>query len=219
MRKLWPGLTVFVVAVAFSLWAAPQLPERVATHWGLDGQPDGWSSRTFALWLLPMLGIGAALLFAVLPKVDPRKESYQLHGPTYWMIANTTLAFLSVVHAAMIAYGIGWPVDVSIVVGVVVGILLVVIGNAMTRLRPNWFMGIRTPWTLSDDGIWRQTHRLGGYLFSAAGLLVIVAGILRLQAIAYLLIGAVIVAGVVPIVYSYVLWRRRDDRAAGSQVR
>ncbi len=214
MRKLWPGLLVLAAAVAFSIWAAPQLPERVATHWGVSGEPDGWSSKTTMLVMMPLVAVGMALLMLVLPKIDPRRASWAQHGSTYWLLVNLLLGFFALMHVMMVGYNIGWPIDISTIVVAAVGLLFAAIGNMMTRMRPNWFMGIRTPWTLSDDTIWRKTHRVGGYLFTAAGLVMVLAALLKVPGLIFVVIAAVGVAAVVPIVYSYLLWRHKQEGAA-----
>lgn len=213
MRKLWPGMLVLAAAVAFSLWAAPQLPERVAIHWGVSGEPDGWSSKSTLLFMMPLVAVGMALLMLVLPKIDPRKASWAQHGSTYWVLVNLLLAFLALMHVVTIGYNLGWPIEISTVVVAGVGLLFAAIGNMMTRMRPNWFMGIRTPWTLSDDAIWRKTHRVGGYLFTAAGLVMVFAALLKLPGLIFVVIAAVTVAAIVPIAYSYILWRRNQEQA------
>jgi uncharacterized membrane protein len=83
----------------------------------------------------------------------------------------------------------------------------------MTRMRPNWFMGIRTPWTLSDDTVWRKTHRVGGYLFTAAGVIMVLAALLKLPGLVFIVIGVAGVSALVPIGYSYLLWRQAQERA------
>jgi uncharacterized membrane protein len=213
MRKLWPGLLVLAAAVAFSLWAAPQLPERVVTHWGVSGEPDGWSSKRMLLVFMPLIGVGMALLMAVLPKIDPRRASWAQHGSTYWTLVNMVVAFFGLMHFLMVGYNIGWPIDITTVVVSAVGVLFAAIGNLMTRMRPNWFMGIRTPWTLSDDTVWRKTHRVGGYLFTAAGVIMVLAALLKLPGLVFIVIGVAGVSALVPIGYSYLLWRQAQERA------
>lgn len=211
MRKVIPGLVVLVASLAFGLWAWERLPAEVATHWSLSGEPDGWSSRTTGVLLTPAIGLGLALLLTVFPRIDPRRDSYALHGPTYWTVANASLVFLGAVHAAMIGYNLGWPLRMDMLVGIGAGALFILLGNLMTRMRPNWFMGIRTPWTLSSEQVWRKTHRVGGYGFVAAGVVMATAGLLRSGAFAVIALAAVGAAAVVPIVYSYFAWREEHE--------
>jgi len=109
------------------------------------------------------------VLFNVLPKVDPRRENYAKFLDSYWLIANAILVFTGVAHALIIANGLGYTVQVDRLLPVGVGLLLAFLGNYLTRVEPNWFIGVRTPWTLSSDAVWRKVHRTAGWLFVIAG--------------------------------------------------
>jgi uncharacterized membrane protein len=170
VRKLVPGLLVVAIAAGFSLWAYPRLPALVATHFDLHGDPNGWSSRLVACVLVPALGLALAVMFTVLPRIDPRGANYAKFGPTYWTIANALLFLLAGIHVFSLGKALGWAIDMAHVASLGVGGLFVLLGNLMTRIRPNWFVGIRTPWTLSSDTVWRKTHRFGGIAFVIAGL-------------------------------------------------
>ena len=211
VRRLIPGLAAIAAALAFGLWARERLPAEVVTHWGLDGQPDGWSSRGSAVLMLPALGAALAAMFVVLPRIDPRRESYELHGRTYWLLANATLVFLSAVHVAAVGVNLGWPIRIEMLTGIGVGALFMLIGNLMTRMRPNWFMGIRTPWTLSSETVWRKTHRVGGYTFVAAGAAMAIAGAVRSSAVGIVAMVSVGIAAIVPLAYSYFAWRAESE--------
>ena len=166
-RLVWsasPRGTLLLAALAFSLWALPHLPARVTTHWDLAGRPDGTMSPTVAALFVPLAGALLGAIFAFLPHADPRREGL-LHGGIWWTLGNAILAFLAVVQVALLGYNLGWPLSINGVVLVGVGLLLVLLGFLMPRMQPNWFMGIRTPWTLTSDTVWRRTHALGGRVF------------------------------------------------------
>src|SRR5204862_6102522 len=105
MRSRWFGIVIAAFAAGVSVWACPQLPPTVATHWSLNGTPDGFSSRAWALAIVPIVLIVMTLVFNVLPKVDPRGENYAKFLTTYWLIANAVVVFLLVAHAMIIASG------------------------------------------------------------------------------------------------------------------
>ncbi len=216
MRKLAPGLVALLVAAGVSVWLYPQLPAEVATHFDFEGQPNGWSSRLVASLLGPGIGLGLGLLFTVFPRIDPRRASYALHGPTYWTIANAAMGLLAVIHVLTLGKAVGWSVDMNLVASLGVGGMFIVIGNLMTRIRPNWFIGIRTPWTLSSDTVWRKTHRLGAVTFMIAGVCIVVGG-LAARPLGAVALGGALVAGLIPVVYSWVLWRREQPAAGGSE--
>ncbi len=213
MRKLIPGLVVLVAATVFSIWAYPQLPAEVATHFDLQGDPNGWSSRLAAVLLVP----GLALLFigfaVVLPRIDPRQANYALFTPTYWTLINALLILLGVIHVGVLGKALGWPVDMGTMASLGVGGIFVVLGNVMTRIRPNWFMGIRTPWTLSSDDVWRKTHRFGGVAFTLAGLCFIASALSTAPWAKYAAFATVIAAALGSVVYSYLVWKRQQGGA------
>ena len=217
MRSRWFGLVIAALAVALSIWAYPSLPPTVATHFNLRGTPDGFSSRFVAVAIGPLVIVGITLLFNVLPKVDPRRENYAKFLSTYWLFANAVIAFMLIIHGIVIATGLGFSVRIDRLMPLFIGLLFVVIGNYLTRVEPNWFVGIRTPWTLSSDTVWRKTHRSGGGLMVLGGLIVATAAFLPHSALLPLLIVALVVAAVIPVVLSYVLWKREQGAGGREQ--
>jgi uncharacterized membrane protein len=210
MRSRWFGLVVAALAAALSLWAYPRLPAVVATHWGASGQPNGYASRGFAVALLPLVMLGVTLLFQVLPKLDPRAQNYAKFTAAYWVIGNAVVVFLLAVHGFVIAYGLGYHANIGRLMPQAFGILFIVLGNYLSRVEPNWFVGIRTPWTLSSDTVWRETHRTGGFVFMLGGLVMIAESSLPAARATVALAVTIPVVVLVPIVQSYVLWRREQ---------
>ncbi len=217
MRKLWPSVIALGLVVVFTIWAYPQLPAEVTTHWGMDGQPNGWSSRLVAVLLLPGIVTGMALVLLIAPAIDPRRESWELHAATYWQITNLVLCFLLSIHLLVLGSALGWPLPINRVIPVVVGLLLIVMGNFMPRIRPNWFLGIRTPWTLSSDSVWRQTHRIGGVCLMVAGIFIGAMGFMNAGLLPLALLSGVALCVIVPVAYSWVLWRREAPAHPGPQ--
>jgi len=213
LRRVLPGFAAILIAWAFSLWAYPHLPARVATHWGVGGAPDGWSSREFLVFVVPGIGVLLGLLLAFLPLIDPRRKEATRNAPTYGTLVSAALLLLAAIQGIMVAYNLGWPIRIPTLVPVGVGILFAVIGNLMPRMQPNWFMGIRTPWTLSSDRVWRQTHRLGGYCFMILGAVLVVVGVFAPPASTLWVVGGIVAAALIPVVYSYFAWRRERESA------
>ena len=145
MRSRWFGLVIAAVAVAVSLWAYPQLPPTVATHWNVRGVADGFSSRLVAVSIMPLVIIVMTGLFNLLPKLDPRRANYTKFIGTYWLIANAVILFILIGHGMIVATGLGYPVKIGRAMPIGVGLLFIVLGNYLTRVEPNWFIGIRTP--------------------------------------------------------------------------
>lgn len=208
MRKWYPILVVAAAVVASAV-AYARLPERVPVHWNAAGEVDRYGSRLEGVLIMPVVMVGLALLIPALPRIDPRGANYEKFKPTYHLVMNTILTFMLGVHLTVLAATLGVPVDVGRVVPIGVGALLVVLGNVLPRTRPNWMFGIRTPWTLSSDRVWERTHRVGGYLMLAAGLLVALTGLLSPGARSMLVVVvAVVAAALGSVAYSYVAWRQ-----------
>ena len=214
MRSRWFGLAVAVVAAGFSVWAYPRLPASVVTHWDLRGTPDGYSARGWAVAVMPLVMGLMTVVFNVLPKVDPRRENYDKFVSSYWLIANAILVFMGVAHVLILANGLGYTVQVDKLLPVGVGLLLAFLGNYLTRIEPNWFIGIRTPWTLSSDTVWRRTHRTGGWLFVAGGIVIAAGAFAPRAAFWPLFVTTILVVTLIPVVQSYVLWKREKNGRA-----
>ena len=208
MHNRWIGFIVAGIVLAVSLWAWPQLPPQVATHWNIRGEPDGYSGPFVAAFIMPLAILAIAALAQVLPMIDPKRANYPKFLDTYWLLMNSILVFMGIVHLAVLGDALGAPVPIRRVMPVALGFLFIMIGNYLGRVQPNWFLGIRTPWTLSSDTVWRKTHRLGAWVFVIAGLLFMASAFVPGAAGAVPF--AVVVIGLVltPVVYSLYLWMR-----------
>src|SRR5437588_4400308 len=212
MRSRWFGLVVAAVAVALSIWAYPQLPPTVATHWNLRGTPDGFSNRALAVAIMPAVILVITGLFNVVPRLDPRRENYSKFIGTYWLIANAVIVFMLLAHGMILATGLGYPVKIDRLMPIGVGVLFIILGNYLTRVEPNWFVGIRTPWTLSSDTVWRKTHRPGGALMVIGGSILAISSFLPRPAFLVLFFVTIVIVAVIPIVLSYLLWKREQGK-------
>lgn len=208
MRNRWLGFVVVLLVLVAGWLAYPHLPPRVPTHWNFRGEVDGYSSRFVATFVFPFVMLGLAALFQVLPKIDPRRTNYAKFSDTYWLIVNGILIFCGIVEALVLANGLGAPVSIGRILPIGIGFLMIVIGNVLGRVQPNWFVGIRTPWTLSSDEIWRKTHRLGGRLFVIGGFLFILSALLPGALGLPTVIVLVMVLVLIPVLYSLYLWLR-----------
>lgn len=207
MKRPWTAAAIVGAMLLFAAAVFPLLPEAIPTHWNAGGQIDGWGSRWMA-FMHPALGAGLVLLAWGLPKIDPRRENFARFRGTYWLIFNLLLLFLLTLEVLTLGVALGWRVDIGTAVNLLTGVLFIGLGNVLPRLRPDWWMGIRTPWTLESDRVWREAHRMGGRVFVAAGVVVALAAFapptLRIASI----IGAVVAAALGTTIYSYIAWRR-----------
>ena len=214
MNNRWVGLIFIAAAVLFSLAVYNRLPEQVATHFGPTGEADGWSSRSFAAFGIPLLAFFIFSLMNALPKILPRAENFSQFADTYWTVVTMMVAFMLAMHVVILGKALGWPVDVPTFVLLGVGALFVILGNLMPRVKSNWVLGIRTPWTLDSETVWHETHRLGGRTMVAGGIITMIAAFLPEAIKPWVALGALMLGAFVPAVYSYVVWRREKKPAA-----
>lgn len=205
-RAVWLGLVLVVAAFAVAGWLYPELPQSVPTHWNAAGQVDRFTPKPWGAFILPLVMLGAWGLMSILPPIAPRGYRLDRFIGTYGILMLAVLAMLLVLTIVMLLAAEGAGIDTTRVAFIVIGALFVVLGNYLGKLRKNFFIGIRTPWTLANDEVWARTHRMGGWLFVAAGFAIIVIGILKLGPGAF--IAAVGCAALVPAVYSYFAYRQ-----------
>jgi len=211
--KQWYPVVLILVAVGMSAAVYPQLPDTMAVHWDLAGNPNGWMPRAVGAAFGPVFLVVLWALLRAVPRIDPRAENYARFSEAYEVIVASVLVLILVLHGVVLAVALGHHVSVARIVPALVGALFVVIGNMMPLVRPNWWFGIRTPWTLSNDRVWARTHRLAGYCMTAGGLAMIVAALALPAPLGVPVLLAVAVAATIgPALYSYLTWKRETGR-------
>src|ERR1700674_1980125 len=211
MRK-WIPLLIVAAAVIASAVVYPRLPASMPTHWDISGHPNGWSSRFWGAWLMPIFLAALWALMRVLPAIDTRGSNYGKFGGAFEGIIVSIMLFMFGMHIIVLRAALGYPVAIERVLPVGIGVLFIVIGNLLPRARPNWFVGIRTPWTLSSDRVWEKTHRFGGRGFLVIGMIVILAGLIS-GLWANILMAVVIVLRTISVLAcSYIEWKRELPR-------
>ena len=212
MRKWYP-VAVVLAAFGSSAVAFSRLPEQVPVHWDAAGDVNRYGSRLEGTLLLPVVILLIALLIPALPRIDPRKANYEKFRPTYHLVMNATLTLMLAVHLVALGTALGFNLPMERLLSVGTGILFIILGNTLPRARPTWMFGIRTPWTLSNDRVWERTHRVGGYLMFAAGVVILISAFLPAGSLSIgLLIGSVVVASLGSVIYSYVAWRQETRK-------
>ncbi len=210
MRYTWKTelapLVMLAVVAASSFYFYSRFPARVASHWDLQGRVNGWSGKGFAAFAVPILALAMYLLFLFLPRLDPKKDRYAEFAGVYHVFKAAIVGLLAAVYLATGLFNLGYPVDIGAVIPALIGALFVLIGALLPRIKNNWFVGIRTPWTLSSERVWERTHRVGGRLFVVFGLLIMLTPLLPPGlAMAAFIIGLIVMlAGTVG--YSYYVY-------------
>lgn len=202
-------LPLVLLALAWSY-----LPERVPTHWGLDGQVDAYSSPA-KLWWLCAIGPLTALLFQFLPRLDPKRGNYEKFQGKYEGAALLVQLLMVVMMAVTLSESL-WPgrLDVGRVTCLAVGVMLLIFGNLMGKVKSNWFFGFRTPWALSDPDVWNKTQRLGGWVFFLSGGVLILLALLAPPAVTLGVFLTVLLGGMALTYYKSWRWfREKEERA------
>jgi uncharacterized membrane protein len=206
-RACWiAAILVGIAAIAASAAVYPGLPDRVPIHWNIRGEIDGFGSRAFGAFFLPGIMLAMIGLLALLPRLTPRSMSMDSFRPTYAYIVLLVTALFAFIHALTLTAAAGRPLDFPRAMIGGFFLFFALMGNVLGRVTRNPYVGIKVPWTLASDRVWNATHRLGAWLFVACG----VIGLILMAARAPLWITPIpiVIAAVVPIVYSFLLSRK-----------
>ncbi|QRN85221.1 SdpI family protein [Clostridia bacterium] len=190
------------------LLAYRHLPAQIPIHWNINGEVDNYGSRAFGVFGIPFITLGVFLLFYFLPNLDPRKHNYPQFARSYQAIKLVTIVFMFMLYCATILYSLGVPVNISLVVNLLVGIMFIIIGNYLGKVKHNYFVGIKTPWTLADEEVWKKTHRLAAPFMVIGGVVFIAGAFIQQTAVYILSFTVLMIAVLVPTVYSYLLFRK-----------
>lgn len=208
-------LTIAFIIASLSLIASasllPQAPERFATHWNAEGIADGFSSPVFGLLLLPALSFVILGLYSLFRRIDPLKQNIAASRPAADGLMLALVLFFTYLQTMTVYWNIVGPFSFNRVIAPAFGALFFIVGLVMRRTKRNWFIGIRTPWTLSSDAVWERTHALGGTLFMFVGGFSAVLGILLPQLFIWLLLFPIIGVTVFLFFYSYLLYRKEKN--------
>jgi uncharacterized membrane protein len=213
--KLMHGATllVFFLTVVITIAVYPSMPDVVASHWNAAGEVNGTMPKFWGLLLIPLLMAVFSALFLVLPRIDPLRENYIKFQNYYDGFILVFAAFLFVIQLQIILWGMGIPLSPNLTLPVMIGILFIYIGFMLEHAEPNWFVGIRTPWTMSSVSVWKKTHAISAKLFKIAGVVCMIGILAGTSAWVFILVPAV-AAAAAAVVYSYYAFRK--EQAAGT---
>jgi uncharacterized membrane protein len=206
MRK-WIPLLLIIAAVAASIFYYPQLPEKMATHWSASGEANGFSDRLWGAWMLPVLMAALWLILRAIPHIDPRKANYEKFSGMYDALVILILAFMLLMHIVVLMGATGTHIRMERILMPGVGVFIAIMGLLIPKVHPNWFVGIRTPWTLTSDLSWERTHKIGGTLFVILGVLMIASTFLAPEVAIWILVAAALGITIFLFAYSYQVWK------------
>lgn len=208
LKKEWYIIIIILASLAFGIYVYPQLPDKIPTHWNIHGEVDGWSGKAFGVYFFPLLNLILYPLMILLPRIDPRRQNYLHFSKPYKIIRIVLHIFLAAIYIVTLLVALGYPLRVDFIVRFSVSLLFLIIGNYMGKFKHNYFVGIKTPWTLANEEVWVKTHRFGAPLWVAAGLLGMALSFFQQPWSSYLTFASILVITIVPIIYSYLLYRK-----------
>ena len=205
--------TILIVLAALAgllLWN--RLPDPMASHWDINDQVNGTMGKLAGVFLLPLMTAGLFALFMLIPLIDPLKANIAKFRGVFNIFTVLMTAFMVYVHALSLAWNLGYTFRMGSALLPALGLLFIFMGFLIEKTKRNFFIGIRTPWTLSSDTVWDETHRIGGLLFKVSGLLALVGLFFPDYTIWFILVPA-IGSALFTVVYSYVLFAREEKAA------
>jgi immunity protein, SdpI family len=215
VRPDLPLLLILLVDLVYGLYSLGKMPERVPVHWGMGGQVDRYGPAWMNALLFPGITIAVYLLLLYLPLIDPRRRNYALFADTLRFFRWAIVLLLVGAHVVIVRASLGSSISVDFAARLGMGLLFAALGNRFGTLRQSFFFGIRVPWTISNEEVWNRTHRAAGRLWVAGGLVMAAAAFLPAVPGMVVLVGGLIILSVVPIVHSYLLYRRLAPEGSG----
>lgn len=212
--KLTTILVLILIAAAVIagtlLWN--QLPEQMASHWNVNDQVDGYMSKFWGVFLMPLISIGMLLLFLIIPNIDPLKANIAQFRETFNIFIALIVAFMLYIHGLTLTWSLGYQgFQMSAAMLPFMGVLFIAVGHMLRRAKRNFFIGIRTPWTLSSDSVWDKTHQLGSILFMLSGAFAIAGSFFGGRIAFWLIFVPLIGSTLFLVIYSYVLYRNETQ--------
>ena len=201
---------IIILSFAISVYYYPQMPEKVASHWNAEGQVNGYMSKFWGLFLMPIISVGLLLLFILIPRIDPLKSNIQQFRKYYDRFVVLIMVFLLYIYLLTIFWNSGYTFNMITFLSPAFAILFYYSGILIENAKRNWFIGIRTPWTLSSDNVWNKTHKVGGKLFKVAGIVALFAIFFASYAI-FVIIFPVIMVSIYTVAYSYFEYQKENS--------
>jgi uncharacterized membrane protein len=207
---------IALIMIALALLAGAllwdRLPDQMASHWNINDQVNGTMPKFWGVFLMPLITLGMLVLFLVIPSIDPLKANIAQFRESFNLFIVLIIAFMLYIHGLTLAWSLGYQnFKMSAAMLPFMGVLFIAVGFMLRKAKRNFFIGIRTPWTLSSDSVWAKTHQLGSVLFMASGVLAIIGGFFGGLIAFWLMFIPLIGSSLFLVVYSYVLYRSENQ--------
>lgn len=206
LRVMW---AVALLPLLITIFVFNSLPAEIPMHWNVHGEIDAWYPKFPWAFMAPVLGIIITIMATLLPRIDPKKENYDKFKRQYFIIRLILVAVFALLQMVTIFISLGATfIKVDTIVKLMIGILFIVVGNMMPKFKQNYFVGIKTPWTLNNEAVWAKTHRHGGFVWFAAGLLMSVLAFLPGVGSAVVYFSVILIVSIEPIIFSWFQYRK-----------
>jgi len=199
-------LLFIAITIAVAAYLYPSLPEQIPTHWNFEGEVDDYTPKPWGVLVMPLAAVFIFLIMKLIPIISPKGFRTDQFTGVVNIFTVTLVGFMSVVALLVLLAASGRDVHMNEMIFAGIGVLFIVLGNYLGKVRKNFFIGIRTPWTLASDEVWSRTHRLGGWIFVLIGFFMFLNAFFRFPE--RWLIGIIVFVALVPVLYSYVLYRK-----------
>lgn len=208
LKRDWVILILIFLSFALGVYFYPSLPDKIPIHWGYNGEIDGYGSKIYGTFALPLISLGMYIMFLVLPYIDPKGKNYAKFDSTYQYLKYLLIVFFLGLEVYTFLLATGSIVNRPIYIGIMISLLFILLGNVMGRFKYNYFVGFRIPWTLANEEVWRKTHRLAAPLWVIGGIINILLNLIGTNFIGIGLIIILAVIVIVPTVYSYFTYQK-----------
>lgn len=213
MKKAYIAAALLaIVSAGIALYIYPSMPERYAMHWNVKGEADGYSEKTLGLFMFPVMITVMMLVYMLLPRIDPLRKNIEAFRRYYDSAILFVIAFMFYIQSLTVLWNSGNNFNMSLAIIPGFAMFFYYIGSMLKHSKRNWFLGIRTPWTLSSDRVWEKTHELGSKLFKAAAVISLLGIFLRDYSFLFMTV-PVIAFSVYLAVYSYIEYKKDDGKA------
>lgn len=203
----WIAWAIVALAIIASALLYPSLPAQMATHWNASGSVNGYQNRFWGAFLLPLIMIGIAALLLVIPRIDPLRANIAAFRGSYDALIIAITAFIAITHAQILTWNLGYHISPNTTLPVGIAILFCFVAYVLRHAKRNWFIGVRTPWTLSSDAVWDSTNTQASWLFWIAAVIALAGLVWPRLAVFFIIVPAIAIA-IYVMVYSYVRYQR-----------
>jgi len=209
MKKINLVIILLMFAVSFILY--PKLPELLPMHWNIMGEVDNYMPKSLAVWVMPLLTAVMFIAFRVIPSFDPKKDKYRLFKREWEILQTVFIGFFAYLQFIIFYISLNPATEMVPLMFLGLGALFIILGNYLSKIRQNYFIGIKVPWTLANEDNWNKTHRFASWCFVIAGIATLVEAYFIWYA-PVVIFGSIILAVILPVIYSFLLFKKSVDK-------